>query len=131
VDPVADPLHLRKSRSARNRTRTSGSVAGNSDHWTTEAVKALKHAINVSFTLEILVAVISIFNKIVYYYHKMAEANNDGFLRTRVSGVKRTLSSAKPFYESLSIALNSEDEETQRYFKICQLQFLSTERIGT
>jgi hypothetical protein len=31
VDPVPDPL-LRKSGSARNRTRTSGSVTGNSDH---------------------------------------------------------------------------------------------------
>jgi hypothetical protein len=32
VDPVPDPLLLRKSDSARNRTRTSGSVARNSDH---------------------------------------------------------------------------------------------------
>jgi hypothetical protein len=32
VDPVPDPLLLRKSGSARNRTRTSGSVARNSDH---------------------------------------------------------------------------------------------------
>jgi hypothetical protein len=38
VDPVPDPLLLRKSRSAGNRTRTSGSVAKNSDHQTTEAV---------------------------------------------------------------------------------------------
>jgi hypothetical protein len=38
VDPVPHPLLLRKSGSAGNRTRTSGSVARNSDHKTTEAV---------------------------------------------------------------------------------------------
>jgi hypothetical protein len=38
VDPVPDPLLLRKSGNAGNRTRTSGSVAKNSDHYTTEAV---------------------------------------------------------------------------------------------
>jgi hypothetical protein len=32
VDPVPDPLLLRKSGRARNRTRTSGSVARNSDY---------------------------------------------------------------------------------------------------
>jgi hypothetical protein len=32
VDPVPDPLLLRKSGSAGNRSRTSGSVARNSDH---------------------------------------------------------------------------------------------------
>jgi hypothetical protein len=32
VDPVSDPLLLRKSGSAGNRSRTSGSVARNSDH---------------------------------------------------------------------------------------------------
>jgi hypothetical protein len=30
---VPDPLFLRKSGSAGNKTRTSGSVARNSDHW--------------------------------------------------------------------------------------------------
>jgi hypothetical protein len=38
VDPVPDPLLLRKSGSAGNRTRTSGSVASNSDRKTTDAV---------------------------------------------------------------------------------------------
>jgi hypothetical protein len=38
VDPVLDPLLLRKSGSAGNRIQTSGSVARNSDHYTTEAV---------------------------------------------------------------------------------------------
>jgi hypothetical protein len=38
VDPVPDPLLVRKSVSAGNRTRTSGSVARQSDHYTTEAV---------------------------------------------------------------------------------------------
>jgi hypothetical protein len=38
VDPVSDPLLLRKSGSAGYRTWTSGSVAKNSDHYTTEAV---------------------------------------------------------------------------------------------
>jgi hypothetical protein len=32
VDPVPDPLLLRKSGRAENRTRTSGSVARNSEH---------------------------------------------------------------------------------------------------
>jgi hypothetical protein len=36
--PVPDPLLLRKSGSAGNRPGISGSVARNSDHWTTEAV---------------------------------------------------------------------------------------------
>jgi hypothetical protein len=35
VDPVPDPLLLRKSGSAGIEPRTSGSVARNSDHWTT------------------------------------------------------------------------------------------------
>jgi hypothetical protein len=39
VDPVPDTLLLRKSVSAGNRTRTSGSVARNSDHYITEAVE--------------------------------------------------------------------------------------------
>jgi hypothetical protein len=38
VDPVPDPLLLRKSGSAGNRTRTSGSVARSSDHYTTDDV---------------------------------------------------------------------------------------------
>jgi hypothetical protein len=45
VDPVPDPLLLRKSGSAGNRTRTSGSVARNSDHKTTEVVYYLLHNI--------------------------------------------------------------------------------------
>jgi hypothetical protein len=39
VHPVPDPLLLRKSGSAGNRTQASGSVARNYDHETTEAVK--------------------------------------------------------------------------------------------
>jgi hypothetical protein len=35
LDPISDPLLLRKSDSAENRTRTSGSIARNSDHYTT------------------------------------------------------------------------------------------------
>jgi hypothetical protein len=35
ADPVPDPLLLRKRGSVGNRTRTSGSAARNSDHWTT------------------------------------------------------------------------------------------------
>jgi hypothetical protein len=38
ADPVPDPLRLRNSGSAGNRTRTSESVARNTDHLTTEAV---------------------------------------------------------------------------------------------
>jgi hypothetical protein len=41
VDPVPDPLLLRKSGSAENRTRASASVARNSDQQTTEAVAQL------------------------------------------------------------------------------------------
>jgi hypothetical protein len=45
VDPVPDPLILGKSGSPGNRVRTSGSVARNSDHKTTEAVYFLLHNI--------------------------------------------------------------------------------------
>jgi hypothetical protein len=38
VDPIPGSLLLGKSGSAGNRDRASGSVARNSDHWTTEAV---------------------------------------------------------------------------------------------
>jgi hypothetical protein len=38
VDPVPDPLLLRKSDNAGNRTRTPGCVVRNSDHSTTEVV---------------------------------------------------------------------------------------------
>jgi hypothetical protein len=44
VNPVPDPL-LRKSGSVGNRTRTSWSVARNSDHETTEAIYFLLHNI--------------------------------------------------------------------------------------
>jgi hypothetical protein len=39
VDPVPDPVLLRKSGRAGNQTRISGSVARNSGHGTTEAVE--------------------------------------------------------------------------------------------
>jgi hypothetical protein len=38
VDPVPDPPFLRKYGSSLNRNQTSGPVARNSDHYTTEAV---------------------------------------------------------------------------------------------
>jgi hypothetical protein len=41
VDPVPDPVLLRKSGSAGNRTQTSGSVARNSDHHTAEALPVI------------------------------------------------------------------------------------------
>jgi hypothetical protein len=41
VDTVPDPLLLRESSSAWNRTRASGSVASNSGHCTTETVLSL------------------------------------------------------------------------------------------
>jgi uncharacterized protein YcbK (DUF882 family) len=53
VDPVPDPLLLRKSGSAGNRTRTSGSVARNSDHYLTEAALLKLKGIK-SFILEFL-----------------------------------------------------------------------------
>jgi hypothetical protein len=46
VDPVPDPLLLRKCGSVGNGTRTSGFVARNSDHWTTDAVSGLDRRIN-------------------------------------------------------------------------------------
>jgi hypothetical protein len=49
VDPVPDSLLLRKSGSAVNRTGTSGSVARNSGHQTTEAV-----LLNVHYLVEIV-----------------------------------------------------------------------------
>jgi hypothetical protein len=42
VNPVPDPLLLRQSGRAGNRTRTSGSVTWNSDHYTTEAVHYIR-----------------------------------------------------------------------------------------
>jgi hypothetical protein len=42
MDPVPDALLLRKSGSARNRTRTRGSVVRNSDHYTIEVVVQLR-----------------------------------------------------------------------------------------
>jgi hypothetical protein len=38
MDPVPEPLLLRKYGSVINRTQPSGSVARNSDHETTEAI---------------------------------------------------------------------------------------------
>jgi hypothetical protein len=46
VDHVPDPLLLRKSGSAGNGNRSSGSVARNSDYQTTEAVYFLLHNIH-------------------------------------------------------------------------------------
>jgi hypothetical protein len=46
VNLVPDSLLLRKYGSTGNRTRISGSVARNSDHWTTEAVYFLLHNIH-------------------------------------------------------------------------------------
>jgi hypothetical protein len=43
MDPVPDPLLLRRSGSAVNRTWTSGSVARNSEHQTTEAVSCMAY----------------------------------------------------------------------------------------
>jgi hypothetical protein len=48
VDPDPDPLLLRKCGSAGNRTRTSGSVARNSDHKTTEVYFLLHNIDNFS-----------------------------------------------------------------------------------
>jgi hypothetical protein len=45
MDPVPHPLLLRKCGSARNRTRTSGSVARNSGYYITEEVYFLLHNI--------------------------------------------------------------------------------------
>jgi hypothetical protein len=45
VDPVPDSLLVRKPGSAWNRTRTSGSVAGNSDRCTTEVVDPINKKI--------------------------------------------------------------------------------------
>jgi hypothetical protein len=38
VDPVSDPLLVRKSDNAQNRTPISGSIARNFDRYTTETV---------------------------------------------------------------------------------------------
>jgi hypothetical protein len=44
VEPVSDPLLLRKSGSAGNRTRDLGLAARNSDHQTTEAVHRIQQS---------------------------------------------------------------------------------------
>jgi hypothetical protein len=41
MDPVPEPLLLRISGSTGNRTRTSGTVARKSDHYTTEAIETI------------------------------------------------------------------------------------------
>jgi hypothetical protein len=46
VDPVPDPLVLKKSCNAENRTLTSESVARNTDHETTEAIMAFANSIH-------------------------------------------------------------------------------------
>jgi hypothetical protein len=51
VDPVPDPLLVRKSGSVGNRTRTTESVARNSDHYTTEAVIADGHQFSIMRSL--------------------------------------------------------------------------------
>jgi hypothetical protein len=43
VDPVPDPLLLRKSGSEGHRTRTFGSAARNPDHYTTEVAQNVYH----------------------------------------------------------------------------------------
>jgi hypothetical protein len=53
VDPVPDPLLLRKSGSAGNRTRTSGSVVKNSDH-------KIKEAVNAAIIIHIIITIITI-----------------------------------------------------------------------
>jgi hypothetical protein len=45
VDPVPDPIFLRKSGNVDNWTRTSGSVGRNSDHYTAEAVLFKKNSL--------------------------------------------------------------------------------------
>jgi hypothetical protein len=45
LDPVPDPLLLGESGGAGGLARTSGSAAGNSDRWITEAVYFLLHNI--------------------------------------------------------------------------------------
>jgi hypothetical protein len=47
VDPVPDPLLLRESGSAGNRTQTSGSVARKSDQLAPEAVDVAALAISI------------------------------------------------------------------------------------
>jgi hypothetical protein len=44
VHPVPGPLVPRRSGVAGNRTLTSGSIASNSDHWTTEVVSVCKNS---------------------------------------------------------------------------------------
>jgi hypothetical protein len=60
VDPVTDPILLRKSGSAGNRTRASGSVAKNSDHYTTEAVYFFHIRIIISHSSTVTVIIIII-----------------------------------------------------------------------
>jgi hypothetical protein len=52
VDPVTDPLLLRKSGSTGNPTRDPGSVARNSKHLTTEAMQGQIMKPNVPVALD-------------------------------------------------------------------------------
>jgi t-SNARE complex subunit (syntaxin) len=60
MDPVPDSLLLRKPRSPGNRTRTSGSVARNSDHSTTEAIAFIANEIRFKQLLRNILIIIII-----------------------------------------------------------------------
>jgi hypothetical protein len=66
VDTVPDPLLLRKSGSAGNRTRTSGSVARNSDHYITEAVNNNEYCVCLCYVYTDLFALLT-YKNFIYF----------------------------------------------------------------
>jgi hypothetical protein len=58
VDPVPDPLLLKKNGSGWNRTRTSGSVARNSGHYTTAKYNGVTAAALFMYSIKHMMMVI-------------------------------------------------------------------------
>jgi hypothetical protein len=87
VDPVPDPLLLRKSGRAGNRTRTSGSVARNYDHQTTDAESAnlRQKSRNIPARIFILVTPASNDRKCVSRISVMLVSASDLYVQTAVT----------------------------------------------
>jgi hypothetical protein len=99
VDPVPDPLLFRKSGSAGNRSRTSGSVARNSGGHIYHCTRIYFNCINCSSILIVMLSFPAVERLIVRENrHKTKSVTkllydcNYGFARKYVSNVKLKLS---------------------------------------
>jgi hypothetical protein len=69
VDPVPDPLLLRKSGRAENRTRTSGSVARNCDHDERGGKIQLHTIIKMPILYRIIIVLVTATDIVVMKFH--------------------------------------------------------------